>query len=118
MEVKRTDKAQMKRRLALLAAALVFVWALWQAFGYTFSWEALHMNDLTFRPGPKTFSLAAGDQHGTLNHGPYDSLTQGRYRLDLAIDSDGDNTIRIVTGNDARVEPAQMVIPAHSWTTA
>ena len=74
------------------------------------------MDYLDFRPGPKTFSLAAGDQYGTLNNGPYFSLTKGRYRLDIAMDSDGENAIRIVTGNGARVEPAQVVIPAHSWT--
>jgi len=116
MKFVRMDTVKMRRGLAWFAAILVFVFALWHAYGYTFEWENIQMDYLEFRPGPKTFSLAAGDQYGTLNHGPYFSLTKGRYKLDLAIDADGENTIRIVTGNDARIEPAQAVIPAYCWT--
>jgi len=106
-----------KRAAKMAFALLFFAAALLSSRNYCFTWEEMHLNDLQFRPGPKTFSLDAGDQYGILSSGPDFSLRKGTYRISMAIDSDGENAVSIRSSNGARVEPAEIVIPVHSWNT-
>ncbi|MBQ2947680.1 MAG: hypothetical protein IJD94_01740 [Clostridia bacterium] len=82
-----------------------------------FRWDDLMESGLSgFREGNKTYSLDKGDAYGAINRGPYFSLPAGDYTLEFAIETDADNVIRIETSNGARVEPAEIIIPADTWT--
>lgn len=104
--------------LPLLLAALVVagVWLSGAGRG-EFIWDDLMDCGLSgFRAGNKTYSLDKGDAYGMINKGPFFSLPAGTYTLEWAIETDADNVIRIETGNGARVEPQEIVVPANTWT--
>ena len=76
----------------------------------------MHRNGMNFRQGDdKTFTLDDGDEYGLLNSGPSFTLPAGRYQLRVTVDSDGDNAVKITSSNNARVEPAELTLPAQSW---
>ena len=75
----------------------------------------MHWNGLSFRGSDKTYSLADGDEYGLLNGGPGFTLPAGRYRVLATVECDADNAIRITTSNKAKVEPAELTVPAQSW---
>jgi len=102
--------------LVLAALMLALVW-LSGAFRGEFVWPNLVKNGMSgFREGYKSYALSKGDSYGLLNEGPYFSLPAGTYTLECAIETDAENVIRIETGNGARVEPAQITVPADAWS--
>lgn len=65
---------------------------------------------------------ASGDAYGVMNAGPGLTLPAGQYRLKWDIDADGDNVIRIFSGNGAVIAPQEIHMPAgdragESWLT-
>ena len=106
------------RAIAVCAALIALCWMLGVGRGDVV-FSGLEQEGLTFfRSGNKSFSLAGGDAHGTLNGGPGFTLPAGRYTLHVTVDSDADNLLRITTGNDVQAEPSEMVLPAKSWNNA
>lgn len=103
---------------ALCAALIALCWGLGIGRG-DITLSGLDMDGLTFfRGGNKTYSLAGGDTYGVLCGGPGLTLPAGRYKLVVTVVSDGDNVLRIVTGNGAQAEPAELTLPAQSWDNA
>lgn len=102
--------------LAVLLAGLC--WALGLGIGDV-TIPDLQMGNLNFRRGGnKSFYLSEGDAYGALNGGPGFTLPAGRYRLLVTVESDGDNAVRIKTSNNAIAEPAELALPAMSWSNA
>ena len=100
---------------ALCAALIALCWGLGLGRG-EMTLSGLEKDGLTFfRGGNKSYSLAGGDAYGALNGGPGFTLPAGRYKLVVTVASDGDNLLRITTGNGAKAEPAELVLPAQSW---
>lgn len=105
----------MKLWPVLLAAVLtVMVWALGLGTDDVV-FSDMHWNGLNFRGSDKTYSIADGDKYGLLNSGPGFTLPAGRYRVLATVDCDADNAVKIVTSNNAGVEPAELIVPAQSW---
>ena len=101
----------------LLAAVLtVMVWALGLGTGDVV-FSDMHWNGLNFRGSDKTYSIADGDKYGLLNSGPGFTLPAGRYRVLATVDCDADNAVKIVTSNNARVEPAELIVPVPKSST-
>lgn len=99
----------------LLAVILtVMVWALGLGTGDVV-FPDMHWDGLKFRGSDKTYSIADGDEYGLLNSGPGFTLPAGRYRVLATVDCDADNAVKIVTSNNAGVEPAELIVPAQSW---
>lgn len=69
------------------------------------TWTNLHVNGMNMREGKTAFSAAEGDDYGMLNYGPYLNLAPGDYTLKWHIFADGDNQIRLISDNNALVEP-------------
>lgn len=118
--MKRTACRGKNKWLLVTALMVLCVFALWvSGFGSSLrTWERLEMNGLDFGDAPnKTFTLEEGVQYGELNKGPKFSLPAGRYQLKWAMQMDGENHIRIRSGNGARIEPAEMTLVPDQWTT-
>ena len=76
----------------------------------------MHKQGLTFyRTGGKTFALSQGDEYRLLNAGPGYTLPAGWYKLHLDAECDEDNAVQVVSSNGAKVEPAELIIPANNW---
>lgn len=118
MIVNRMKNRKIIQPLALMLAVLVLAFAWLSGAGRNeYVWPDLVKSGMTgFREGYKTYTLDNGDTYGMLNNGPYFSLPAGTYTLECAIETDADNVIRIETGNGARVQPAQITIPANAWS--
>ena len=118
MTMTRMKNRKILRLLPLMLAVLLLgVFWLSGVGRNEYVWPDLVKNGMSgFREGDKTFSLSRGDTYGLLNEGPYFSLPAGTYTLECAIETDAENVIRIETGNGARVQPAQITIPANVWS--
>lgn len=99
----------------LAAVFLVLCWV--SGFGTnTWEWKHLELYGMDFGDAPnKSFYLERGAEHGMLNSGPYFSLEAGTYKLKWSVLTDAPNRFQIVTGNGARVEPAEIVITPNEW---
>lgn len=107
---------KMKRLWPVLLAVLLtaMVWAL--GLGRSdVVFSDMQWDGLKFRGSDKTYSIADGDKYGLLSSGPGFTLPAGRYRVLVTVDCDADNAVKIVTSNNARVEPAELILPAQSW---
>ena len=108
--MKRRKKALCALALCLLLIAAVFLLGLG---GAQKTWEDLPYTLLEFEGG-RAIDLAQGGSYGEMNRGPGLTLPAGEYRLKWAIDGDGDNVIRITSGNGAAANPAEIPVTAGS----
>lgn len=101
--------------LALLLTVMVWVLGLGRS---DVVFPDMHWDGLKFSGSDKTYSLADGDEYGLLSSGPGFTLPAGRYRLLVTVDCDADNAVKIVTSNNAKAEPAELILPAQSWNNS
>jgi len=92
----------------LLCIALIAVVFFSGALDRQKVWPEMVWSGLTFKNGA-SLNTAQGDAYGAVNSGPGFTLPAGQYRLKWAIEADGDNRIRLRSGNGAQIVPSQIV---------
>lgn len=75
------------------------------------TWEDMPFLSLSFHDG-RSRDITAGDDYGVMNGGPGFDLPAGVYRLKYYIESDGNNRIEIVSENQAKIVPGEILLSA------
>lgn len=71
-------------------------------------WENMKA-EMTYPDGRDYRSLNDGDSYGVITAGPGYTLPAGEYVLKLFIEADGENIVRLKSGNDAVILPEEIV---------
>ena len=105
-------KTKYRRMILWLAAACALVFAL-NAVGLLRKQRVfadLAHTSLAFYGDSRARTEADG--YGAMNEGPRLSLPKGEYTLRIFYDGDGDNRVLLTGSNSARIEPAEIALPA------
>lgn len=118
MNSQQKEKMKIKqKKILFVPAALVLIPALVWIFGL-FSKQVVWA-DLTdmdedrevYLMPSSYISLSDGQKYGCISRGPYLRLPPGKYRLQWRIIGDGDNRIQLSSGNNAKIEPSEFILP-------
>lgn len=112
--------AFLSRKEWLAFAAVLLIVALVFAAGVLDKqkvWTDLGLYYMDFADDKLVYDTQAGDAYGVVSAGPNFDLPAGEYRLKIRVFADGDNEIRLVTRNDAAIEPTQVTLDADALDT-